>query len=76
MFAPDVTCEVPEVPGETFMSAVDGWKLNPQFIDLSRYSSFVKVCRITAYVKRFIENCKNKNRENGNEDWPVGGSRN
>ena len=76
MFAPDVTCEVPEVPGETFMSAVDGWKLNPQFIDLSRYSSFVKLCRITAYVKRFIENCKNKKRENGNEDWPVGGSRN
>ncbi|XP_022806184.1 uncharacterized protein LOC111343295 [Stylophora pistillata] len=60
MFAPDVTCEVPEVPGETFMSAVDGWKLNPQFIDLSRYSSFVKVCPITAYVKRFIEICRTR----------------
>ena len=56
-FAPDVTCEV---PCETLMSVVDGWKLNPLFIDLSRYSSFVKVCRITAYVKRFIQNCRRR----------------
>ena len=42
------------------MSTVDGWKLNPQFIDLSRYSSFVKVCRITAHVKRFIQNCRRR----------------
>ena len=43
------------------MSALDGWTLNPQFIDLSRYSSFVKVCRITANVERFIENCGRRN---------------
>lgn len=49
--SPDVTCEV---PAENIMSAVDGWKLNIQFIDLFRYSSFVKVCQITAHVKRFI----------------------
>jgi len=29
-------------------------------IDLSRYSSFIKVCRITAYVQRFIQNCRIK----------------
>ena len=56
-FAPDV---IYEVPCETLMSVVDGWKLNPLFIDLSRYSSFVKVCRITAYVKRFIQNCRRR----------------
>ena len=44
-------------PCETLMSVVDGWKLNPQFIYLSLYSSFVKVCRITAHEKRFIQNC-------------------
>ena len=43
------------------MSALDGWRLNPQFIDLSYYSLFVKICRITAHVKRFIENCRRKN---------------
>ena len=29
-------------------------------MDLSRYSSFSKVCRITAYVRRFIQNCRSK----------------
>ena len=56
-FAHDVTCEV---PCETLMSVVDAWKLNPLFIDLSRYSSFAKVCRITAHVKRFIQNCRRR----------------
>ncbi|XP_074621676.1 uncharacterized protein LOC141880115 [Acropora palmata] len=56
-FAPDV---IYEVPCETLMSVVDGLKLNPLFIDLSCYSSFVKVCRITAYVKRFIQNCRRR----------------
>ena len=56
-FTPDV---IYEVPCETLMPVVDGWKLNPLFIDLSRYSSFVKVCRITAYVKRFIQNCRRR----------------
>ena len=52
-----------EEPAETIMSAVDGWKLNRQFINSSRYSSFVKVCRITAHVhvKRFIQNCRRRN---------------
>ena len=36
------------------------WQLT-QFIDLSRYSSFAKVCRITAHVKRFIQDCRRKN---------------
>ena len=48
------------VPCETLMSVVDGWKLNPQFIYLSRYLSFVKVCRITAHEKRFILNCRRR----------------
>ena len=63
------------VPCETLMSVVDGWKLNPQFIDLSRYSSFFKFWRITAHVKRLIQNCR-KRKENGNEDRPVVVSRN
>ena len=48
------------VPCEIVMSVVDGWKLHPQLIYLSRYSSFVKVCRITAHEKRFIQNCRRR----------------
>ena len=67
-FAPDVTCEEKT---ETIMSAVDGCKLNPQFIDLSRYSSFVKVCRITAHVKRFIQNCRGRNEKTEMKIGPL-----
>ena len=35
-------------------------RLSPQLVDLSRYSSFGKVCQITAYVRRFIQNCRSK----------------
>ena len=56
-FPPDVTCETST---ETNMSAVVAWNLRPQFIDLSHYSSFVKARRITAYVQRFIWNCRGR----------------
>ncbi len=56
-FATDVTCET---PAEINMSATVAGKLSPKFVDLSHYSSFVKVCRITAYVQRFIRNCRRR----------------
>ena len=64
-----MTCEEKT---ETIMSAVDGYKLNPQFIDLSRYSSFVvKVSRITAHVKRFIQNCRRRNEKTEMKIGPL-----
>ena len=56
-FTTDMTCET---PAEINMSAAVAWKLSPELMDLSHYSSFVKVCRITAYVQRFIRNCRGR----------------
>ena len=56
-FTTDMTCET---PAEINMSAAVTRKLSPELMDLSHYSSFVKVCRITAYVQRFIRNCRGK----------------
>ena len=47
----DMICET---PAGINTSAVVARKLSPELMDLSHYSSFVKACRITAYVQRFI----------------------
>ena len=52
-----MTCET---PAEINMSAAVARKLSPELMDLSHYSSFLKVCRITAYVQRFIRNCRGR----------------
>ena len=52
-----MTCET---PAEINMSAAVARKLSPELMDLSHYSSFVKVCRITAYVQQFIRNCRGR----------------
>jgi len=61
-----MTCET---PAEINMSAAVARKLSPELMDLSHYSSFVKVCRIHSELQR-------KKDKNGNEDWSIGGSRN
>ena len=56
-FTTDMTCET---PAEINMSAAVARKLSPELMGLSHYSSFVKVCRITACVQRFIRNCRGR----------------
>ena len=51
---------VADTPVEVVQLAEVTSRLSPQLVDLSRYSSFSKVCRITAYVRRFIQNCRSK----------------
>ena len=54
------------------MSATCGGKLNPQLIDLSRYSSFVNVLRITAHVKRFIRHNRRRKAKMEMKIAPLG----
>ena len=53
---------VADRPVEVVQSAEVTPRLSSQLVDLSRYSSFGKVCRITAYVRRFIQNCRSKSK--------------
>jgi hypothetical protein len=54
---------VPDKDGEelaeTVLSTDDvDLKLKPEFMVLCTCSSLVKLCRVTAYVRRFIQNCR------------------
>ena len=45
---------------ESYVFSINPGSRNVHFLDPARFSSFVKVLRITAYVLRFVRNCKSK----------------
>ena len=51
---------VADAPAEVVQLVEVASRLSPQLLNLSRCSSFITVCRITAYVRRFIQNCRSK----------------